>query len=125
MKKRNEDNRQFKIAVFRYDPTVDKESRYDIHNIPAKEGLTILGALTFVYENIDSSLAYSYSCLWGECRGCMVHVNGRTVKACLVELSSDVKIDPIPGYEIVKDLVVIDKGLVPDRRLNNKGATKS
>ena len=122
---KNKGDREFNVTVFRYDPATDKEGYYETYQVPAKEGLTILGALTYICENIDSSLAYSYSCVWGECRACMVQVNGRTVKSCMVKLSRDVKIDPLPGREIIRDLVVIDKELVSDRRLKSESASRS
>ena len=120
MTAKNKDDRKFMVTVFRYDPATDNEGRYETYQVPASEGLTILGALTYICDNIDSSLAYSYSCVCGECRACMVQVNGRPVKSCMVKLSRDVKIGPLPGREIVRDLVVIDKELVSDRRLKSK-----
>ncbi|MBI4185910.1 MAG: (2Fe-2S)-binding protein [Chloroflexi bacterium] len=125
MPKKNEENGQFNITVFRYDPATDREGRYKTYKVPARKDMTILGALTFIYENLDSTLAHAYSCGWGECRGCMVSVDGRSVKACLVKLTQDVKIGPLPGREIVKDLVVLDRELVADRRLSKIGAAES
>lgn len=100
---------QFNITVFRYDPTKDKAGHYQTYQVPRKEGMTVLGALTYIYENIDSSLAFTYSCKWGQCCGCMARVGGQVMKTCLADLTADAKIEPLPGYEIIKDLVTGNK----------------
>lgn len=109
MAKRHKEESCCRIKVFRFDPVRDKEGYYETYDVPLKKDMTILGALTYIYENIDSSLSYSYSCRWGECKACIANVDGRPVKICLKKLTKDVKIEPLPRYKVLKDLVTSDR----------------
>jgi succinate dehydrogenase/fumarate reductase-like Fe-S protein len=109
VEKKHKKKNCYQVKVFRYDPLKDKAARYETYDVPIKEGMTILGALTYIYENIDSSLSYSYSCRWGQCKACIANVDERPAKICLKKLTKDVKIEPLPGYNILKDLTILDK----------------
>jgi len=94
------------VKVFRFNPLQDKEPKYKTYEMGPKEGVTILEILQHIYENIDSSLGYYCSCRIGKCNGCLVVMNGKTVRACTTLAPKEMIIEPLRGYEIVKDLVV-------------------
>ncbi len=97
------------VSVFRFDPAVDKKGRFKTYKVPLKQDLTVLGALTYIYENLDSSLAYMYFCRKSWCRGCIAQVNGKNVATCMEKLTGDVKVEPARGFEVIRDLVVSEK----------------
>lgn len=95
-----------KVRILRFDPVKDKQPYYRDYEVPFSQGLTVLMALNHIYENIDTSIAYYYSCRTGKCGGCTVMANGKAVQACVTSVEGDIVVEPLPGYEVVKDLVV-------------------
>jgi len=81
--------KKIKVKVFRFDPTVEKEPHYETYEVPLTEGMSVLDILDYIYENIDSSLAYydHAACRHGICGGCAVVVNGKTCLACQTPIS--------------------------------------
>ncbi|MFC1803665.1 2Fe-2S iron-sulfur cluster-binding protein [Thermoproteota archaeon] len=79
---------------------------YQDYEIPFSHGLTVLMALNYIYENIDSSIAYYYSCRTGKCGGCTVMINGKAVLACVTLVERDIVVEPLSGFCVTKDLVV-------------------
>jgi len=74
----NQDNNKVPIKVFRFDPKVDEEPRFESYFVPI-EG-TVLDALRYIYENCDSSMAFRFGyCGAGHqrCGACPILVNGQ------------------------------------------------
>lgn len=98
------------FKVFRFDPSKDKNSRFDTFQVPLEKGLTVLESLYYIMENLDGSLAFRSSCRAAVCGSCAMHINGKYRLACntLVEsLNSDtVTIQPLAHLPILKDMVV-------------------
>jgi succinate dehydrogenase/fumarate reductase iron-sulfur protein len=99
-----------KVSVYR-SPELDsediqKEGEYKEYEIPKQEQMTIMSALNYITENIDSSLAFYRSCRIGKCTGCLVDVNGQNKLSCVTLLENGMKIGPAKNYKIIKDLVV-------------------
>ena len=46
------------VKVFRYDPIGDKEPYYQDFEVPFVEGMSAMDALDYIYQNLDSTLAY-------------------------------------------------------------------
>jgi len=94
------------VRVKRFDPSSDKEPRYEEFRVPYVEGDRILDALLRIYEDRDHSLAVRYSCKVGACSICNVMANGKPVLACQERIRDGMIIDPISNYALVRDLVV-------------------
>lgn len=95
------------VEVFRFNPKSDKEPHFDAFELAYQEGRSIQDILMEIYEKHDPSLAFYNSCRIGKCTGCHLRVNGKTVLACTeVASQSTYRIEPMPGYEVVRDLVV-------------------
>jgi len=102
-----------KMKVFRFDPSSDKKPYYDTYEVPIKyDNMTILGMLMYIYENLDPSLAFLYSCCrfseQGKCGICDMMVNGEGAQACtfIVEEGEFVVEPPnIIGFPLIRDLV--------------------
>ncbi len=93
------------VRLFRFDPEVDTESRYDEFKVPY-QGHSVLDVLRHIYENLDSTFAFRWACTQRFCRACVVSVNGRPALACEKAAEATMKIDPHPKFTLVKDLLV-------------------
>ncbi len=98
------------FRIFRFDPSVDEKPYYQDFVIEAEPGLTVLYALFRIMEEQDPSLALRYACRAGICGSDGMIINGKFRLSCQTqvhELGTDViTISPLPGYPIIKDLVV-------------------
>jgi len=95
-----------KIKVRRYKPGSSK-GYYETFEVPVKHGMSVLGVLAYVRENLDNSLAYYVSCRHGRCTpGCTVTVDGQARLACLTPAKGDMTLEPVKGYAVVRDLLV-------------------
>lgn len=94
------------VKVFRFDPEKDKRPRFETYkNIPY-EGMRILDVIKYIYENLDSSLAFRYSCRAGLCGVCILKVNGKACMCCHKIAEKEMTIEPPAQYAVIKDLVV-------------------
>ena len=111
----------FSVKVFRASPPDTTKSRFDTFAVPYEKGQSILGVLKYIYETQDSTLAFYDSCRIGKCTGCHLRVNGKTRLSCTtVADGEDLVLEPLPGYPIVRDLVV-DRTQATIARRRDKG----
>lgn len=97
------------VKLFRFDPEVDERPWYCEYKVPY-EGCTVLDALLYIYENLDSTFAFRWACGNSRCRCCVVLVNGSPVLACVASASRYMTIEPHPKFKIIKDLITdLDK----------------
>ncbi len=68
--------------------------------------ITLLQALIFIKENIDSSLTFRHSCRSGVCGSCAVRVNEKEVLACEYKLQDGDIITPLKNLKLIKDLAL-------------------
>jgi len=95
-----------RLTLSRFDPEKDQAPRWETHRVPFQEGMTILDAIFYVYENIDRSLAFSYGCRYGRCGLCAVNVNGKPTLICQTLAPKEMVVEPLPHYPVVRDLVI-------------------
>lgn len=93
-----------KMKVFRFDPTVDKESYYDTYEVETGVGYSVMNALQYVVENIDPTLAFYASCRIGVCLGCIIRINGKPLRSCSTMLTEDVVLEPMDIKNVLRDL---------------------
>jgi NAD-dependent dihydropyrimidine dehydrogenase PreA subunit len=97
-----------KVKVFRFDPAIDKEPRYEIYKVPYEE-LNVLGVLHYIREHYDSTLAFRFGCEGYQpckCGACLVLINGKPGLSCQIIAKKEMIIEPHPKYEIIKDLAL-------------------
>jgi len=94
------------VKVFKYNPETDKTPTFRYFNVPYDKQYTILDTLEYIYTNLDSSLAFRRACQSGYCGICGVRVNGKNCLACATYMDKKMKIEPLPGFKIIRDLVV-------------------
>ena len=96
--------------VYRYDPEVDADPRWDVYEVPTGDhGPMLLDALIHIKNTIDPTLSFRRSCREGICGSCSMNIDGRNTLACTKgwdECSShNITIAPLPHQPVVKDLV--------------------
>jgi len=95
-----------RVKVFRFDPEKETTPRFETYeNIPY-EGMRVTDVLNYIYQHIDTSLAFRYSCRAGLCGVCVLKVNGKACMACHKIAEKEMTIEPSGQYDVVKDLVV-------------------
>ena len=93
------------VEVYRFDPGADPGPRYSSFRV-AYKGCTVMNVLSRIYEDLDNTFAFRWACGKGNCRCCVLCVNGRPVLACTEPASEYMKIEPHPKYQVLKDLVI-------------------
>ena len=103
--------RTINIEVFRFDPTTDKEPRFQSYEVPLAEGMSAMNALDYIYQNLDSTLAYydHAGCDLGICARCTGKVNGKAGLFCQMLIEGDVRLEPTSESKVIKDLVTYRK----------------
>jgi len=96
--------------VYRYDPEVDADPRWDSFEVSADDhGPMLLDALIHIKTEIDPTLTFRRSCREGICGSCSMNIDGRNTLACTKGMdecaSSTIAIAPLPHQSVVKDLV--------------------
>jgi succinate dehydrogenase/fumarate reductase-like Fe-S protein len=83
-----------------------EEGKWVAYQVPLVTDMTVLGVLDYIYEHIDTSLAYYQSCRFGRCKGCFVTVDGKTVLSCDHPAHDGMRVEPVAKFVLIKDLVV-------------------
>ena len=100
---------KYALKVYRFDPLRDTKPFYQDYEIPFSASMSLLMALEYIYEKMDETLAFRrYCCGTSRCSSCLMEANGRKVRACstLVERGKPTVVEPLKGYQVIKDLVV-------------------
>ena len=95
--------------VYRWDPDKGENPRIDSFELDLDDcGPMVLDAILKIKNEIDPSLTFRRSCREGICGSCAMNIDGTNTLACTKPITSirgDVKINPLPHLEVVKDLV--------------------
>ena len=70
------------------------------------EKRTVLGLLLEISAQQDPTLSFRYGCRFKHCGLCAAVINGRSQPSCLYEVKGDVKIEPLKGFPILRDLII-------------------
>tara|TARA_B100000586_G_scaffold241026_1_gene194170 strand:+ start:165 stop:860 length:696 start_codon:yes stop_codon:yes gene_type:complete len=100
---------QLEIRILRYNKESSSRSHWDVFEVEAEPDDRILDVLQEIRSHHDGSLAYRKSCAHGVCGSDAMIINGENQLACQVlvkEVSSPIKIEPIRGLPVLKDLIV-------------------
>ena len=96
--------------LYRYNPEIDKKSRYETYQLEADPTDRILDILEFVKGYIDGTLSFRRSCAHGVCGSDAMRINGQNRLACKTLLrdlhGNKVTVEPIMGLRVIKDLIV-------------------
>jgi succinate dehydrogenase/fumarate reductase iron-sulfur protein len=97
-----------RVKIFRFDPMVDKEPRYETYEVPSEAwcGVKIIDTLRYIYEHFAPGLSFREPCRQQLCGGCAVMVNQKPILACDAIAEKEMTIEPVPKYRVLKDLIV-------------------
>ena len=98
------------FSIYRYDPEIDKKPYMQDYTLTLEAGkdMMLLDALESLKEQ-DQSLTFRRSCREGVCGSDGMNINGKNGLACVTLLSSlksPVVLRPLPGFPVIRDLVV-------------------
>lgn len=87
------------------------DRRYDEFEMEVDSESSVLDCLEVVRTSLDPSLVYGRACHHGVCGACAMRINGVEKLACLTKVkeamtSGIVIVEPLSGFEVVRDLVV-------------------
>lgn len=96
------------ITIFRFDPAIDAESRFEGYEVPYAHwhGKKVIDTIRYIYETMAPDLAFREPCRQQVCGACVMLVNKRPVLACGAFSEKEMVLEPLPGRKVVKDLIV-------------------
>ena len=102
--------RVMKFSIYRYDPGKDQQPYMQDFQLDLSlvNGTMLLSALEALKEQ-EPSLTFRRSCREGVCGSDGMNINGKNGLACitkLVDLPDRVVIQPLPGFPVIRDLIV-------------------
>jgi succinate dehydrogenase / fumarate reductase iron-sulfur subunit len=100
-----------RFSIYRYNP--DKDSKpymqdYQLDESKLEGRQMLLDAILLLKEQ-DESLSFRRSCREGVCGSDAMNINGSNGLACITPLSSlkqPIKLNPLPGMPVIRDLIV-------------------
>ena len=95
-----------KCDIYRFDPDSGSKGRYETYVLDAESTETILDILIKIHRDFQSALSFRFACGVVKCGECPVTANGVPCLACEKLIEPEMKIDPLPGLPLIKDLVI-------------------
>jgi succinate dehydrogenase / fumarate reductase iron-sulfur subunit len=100
-----------RISIYRYNAEEKKEPYMQEYELDLEEHNChmVLDALIVLKDKYDETLTFRRSCREGVCGSDGMNINGKNMLACTTHLSQfkdSMVIRPLPGFPIVRDLVV-------------------
>jgi len=106
------------VNISRYNPTRDDQPTIKKYSVPRLEQGTVLEALQYIYEELDSTLLFSYGCRYQLCGKCTIKINGKPGLACDTILEDGMLLEPLDNFPVIRDLAVDRSGLLtPSKEL--------
>src|SRR5262245_55609125 len=98
------------LEVFRYGPDNESESVFQSYDVRLSNDWVVLGALNYVKDYLDGSLAFRWSCRMGVCGSCGMMVNGNPELTCATFLQKfapgPIRIEPLDNFPVIRDLII-------------------
>lgn len=97
-----------KFVIYRYNPDLDTAPRMQEYDVVATRGMMLRDALMEIKRQ-DESFSFRHSCGEGVCGSDGVNANGVNLLACITQvtdLKEPIKIRPLPGRPVIRDLIV-------------------
>ena len=99
-----------RLEVTRYRPETDSEPQVQEYDVPLRKEWTVLDALNYVKDEVDTTLSFRWSCRMGICGSCGMNVAGEPKLTCAAFLTDyapgPVRVEPLSNFPVVRDLVV-------------------
>ena len=104
--------RNINLSIYRYNPEVDAKPymKEYVIGIPSTSDPMLLTLLERLKAEQDPSISFRRSCREGVCGSDGMNINGTNGLACVTHISvlktDKIVIRPLPGFPVVRDLVV-------------------
>ncbi len=101
-------NKKVKFKIYRKDPKISNDYRYDEFDVPLEDGMVVLDGVNYIVEHYDSTISVRWNCKAARCGSCAAEINGYPKLMCKtrVEQMGDViTVNPMKAFPLVKDLV--------------------
>lgn len=99
------------IDILRYRPEVDEKPFTQIFEVPYTTDMSILEALQYIKDHLDSTISFRWSCRMAICGSCGLMVNGVPKLGCKAFLRDyypkKITLEPLANFPIERDLVVV------------------
>ena len=98
-----------KLSISRYNPELDSKPRMQAYEIALADTDHMLLDVILRLKRQDPTLTLRKSCREGVCGSDAMNINGRNGLACITRLKGlrePVVLRPLPGFPIIRDLVV-------------------
>ena len=98
-----------KFIIERFDPDQDQKPYFKEYDIALEPSDRMLLDALIRIKSIDDTLALRRSCREGICGSDAMNINGKNGLACITkiaDLQEPVKLRPLPGLPIIRDLIV-------------------
>lgn len=98
-----------RFSIYRYNPERDRESYMQTFDVDVEPGMMLRDALLRIKAEHDATLTFRHSCGEGVCGSDGMNINGRNGLACVTpvaELKEPVRVTPMMGLPVIRDLVV-------------------
>lgn len=100
---------QVTLKIKRYDPETNRKPAFKSYAAEVEPTDRVLDALNYVKWNLDGTLAYRRSCAHGICGSDGMIINGVNRLACktlIQDVGKNIKLEPLAGFSVLKDLIV-------------------
>jgi len=100
---------QIDLRILRFDPERDTEAHWERYSVESEPMDRVLDLLHRVKWESDGRLTFRRSCAHGVCGSDAMMINGRNRLACKIrvdQLGRKISVAPLPGFPVIKDLVV-------------------
>jgi succinate dehydrogenase / fumarate reductase iron-sulfur subunit len=97
------------VKILRYNPELDTKAHYETYVVDQEATDRVLDALNAVKWQQDGTLTYRRSCAHGVCGSDAMRINGRNRLACkllIQDVGTNITLEPLIGFRVIKDLVV-------------------
>lgn len=105
------ENLTIAIDILRYRPEQDNEPFTQTYEVPYTPDMSILEALQYIKDHLDSTISFRWSCRMAICGSCGMMVNGVPKLGCKSFLRDSypekVVLEPLANFPIERDLVVV------------------
>jgi succinate dehydrogenase / fumarate reductase iron-sulfur subunit len=102
--------RTVKFEIYRYDPDSGDAPRMQALEVTLEDhDKMLLDALARIKATVDDSLSIRRSCREGVCGSDAMNINGKNGLACITnlrDLTEPIKLRPLPGLPVIRDLIV-------------------
>jgi succinate dehydrogenase / fumarate reductase iron-sulfur subunit len=98
-----------KLSIYRFNPETDSQPRMQDYELADDGGAIMLLDALLLLKRQDETLSFRRSCGEGVCGSDAMNINGRNGLACITpirELKQPIRLRPLPGLPVIRDLVV-------------------